>query len=38
MMNSEHKTTSKNYRDHYDEIFRKDQKDEQKNRKNPDKD
>jgi len=28
LMNSAHKATNKNYRDHYDDIFRKDQKEE----------
>jgi hypothetical protein len=30
LMNSAHKATNKNYRDHYDDIFRKDKKEKEK--------
>lgn len=36
LMNSAHKATNKNYRDHYDDIFRKDKKEkEEKNGRMP---
>ena len=38
MMNSAHKTTNKNYRDHYDETFGKAKKNESKDRKSSEKD